>query len=161
MLGKVDASLSYKLFGGFSGQDYRWSAGVSAGYGGFNKQYHLPYSQFKASALSLGVEGSFRLLDTRGHKVELSAAVKGCKRAEPLLSLVEDNLYVEEVLRPDCAYYSKNYVSAGGGLEWQFPFSLGKAGMANGYVRLDGSYLKALPEGSLRYVSLAIGLYTF
>ena len=161
MLGKVDASLSYKLFGGFSGQDYRWSAGVSAGYDGFNKQYHLPYSQFKASALKLGVEGSFRLLDTRGHKVELSAAVKGCKRAEPLLSLVEDNLYVEEVLRPDCVYYSKNYVSAGGGLEWQFPFSLGKAGMANGYVRLDGSYLKALPEGSLRYVSLAIGLYTF
>ena len=161
MLGKVDASVAYRLFGGFTGKDYRWSAGLSVGYSGFDKEYHLPYSQFKASALRLGVEGSFRLLNAKGHKVELSAAVKGSKAADPVLTLTEENLYVEEVLRPDSAYYSKDYVTVGGGLEWQFPLSLGKAGKANGYVRAEGSYLKALPEGSLATVQLAVGLYTF
>ena len=39
--------------------------------------------------------------------------------------------------------------------------NLGKAGMANGYVRLSGHYGRALPDGSLADASLSIGLFTF
>ena len=161
MLRKYEGSAAYRLLGGYSGKDYRWSVGVKAGMDGFVKLYYLPYSGFQSDALKVSLDGSVRLLAVKGHKVELQVCGTYRKALQTLLSLEEDNLYVQEVLLPDKAYYAKDYVSLDGALQWQFPLNLGKAGKANGYVRLDGTYLKALPEGNLSRIQLAVGLFTF
>ena len=46
-------------------------------------------------------------------------------------------------------------------MEVKVPMILGKAGLASGYVRLDGGLCRALPEGSLSRVGVTIGLFTF
>ena len=48
-----------------------------------------------------------------------------------------------------------------GELTWQFPLKLGKAGAANGYVRLSGGSLRAFPTASLHDILLSVGLFTF
>jgi hypothetical protein len=161
MLRTLDAEASYKLFGGCTGTDYRWSIGVRAGLTGFRKQYYLPYSEFEVSGLDGVLEGSVVLFAVKGHKVDFAATAGYYKHRDTVLNLHEDNLYTQEVLVPDGEYYSKDYVHGTGSLTWQFPLNLGKAGLANGYVRLDGGLRKALPEGSLSHVSLAVGLFTF
>ena len=161
VLGKYEALAAYKLYGGYSGKDYRWSVGVRAGMEGFSKRYYLPFSCFLANSFTLALEGSYRLFEVKGHKVELQVNGAYRKALESNLVVLEDNLYVQEVLTPDKEYYDKNTLSLGGALEWQFPLSLGKAGKANGYVRMDGAYLKALPEGNLSRIQLAVGLFTF
>lgn len=161
MLTTREASLAYQLYGGYTGADYLWRAGLRAGYTGFGKHCHLPESSFEASGWTGGLEGSVRLFRQAGHKVDLAAAVLGYKHRDTVLNLQEDNLYTQEVLVPDGEYYSKDYVDASASLTWQFPFNLGKGGRATGYVRLDGGLCKASPEGRLTHVSLAVGLFTF
>ena len=161
MLRQAEASLHYRLYGGFSGTDYRWSAGIRGGYAGFGKHCYLPESRFDASGWSGSVEGSARLLERGGHKVRLEAVAGGYLHRDTTLSLQEDNLYTQEVLVPDSVYYGKDYLDASASLTWQFPLNLGKGGWANGYVRLDGGLRKASGEGSLSRISLAVGLFTF
>jgi len=82
----------------------------------------------------------------------------------PLLTfqrLLYENDYTREVLAPDAVYYGKQRFGGTGSLTWTFPLNLGKAGLANGYVRLSGGYVQALPAGSLANVSLSVGLFTF
>jgi hypothetical protein len=161
MVQTLDAAFSYKLYGTDGYRDYRWSAGIRAGLTGFRKQYHLPYSAFEASGWTGALEGSVRLLQRGGHKVDLAAVAGGYLHRNGVLSLHEDNLYTQEVIVPDSVYYAKDYVDANASLTWQFPLNLGKAGLANGYVRCEGGLRKAFPDGSLSHVSLAIGLFTF
>ena len=47
------------------------------------------------------------------------------------------------------------------GLCWQFPLNLGKAGLASGYVRLDGGLCKTSDRRQWSRVELAVGLFTF
>lgn len=161
MLKTLDAEFSYKLFGTDGYYDYRWSLGARAGLTGFRKQYYLPYSEFEASGLDGVLEGSAVLFARKGHKVDLAAEAGYYKHRDTVLDLHEDNLYTQEVLVPDGDYYSKDYVHGTAALTWQFPLNLGKAGLANGYVRLDGGLRKALPDGSLYRVALTVGLFTF
>ena len=162
MLTTTSVEAAYKLYGGHTGRDYRWSVGGGAALDGFVKLYYLPYSGFQSNALTLSVEGSFRLLESRGgHKVDLSARGSFRKSLRTALSVQEDNLYVEEVLRPDRDYYAKDALRVNGSILWEFPLNLGKAGLASGYVRLDGGLCKALPEGSLSRVEISVGLFTF
>ena len=161
MLKKYDAALSYRVLGGWTGRDYRWSAGAGAGLTGFDKAYYLPESGFTSSGWTFRADGSLRLAERKGHKVDLSAAAKAYVARKSELSWYEMNPYVSEVLLPDCDYYSRNAVSLSGALVWLFPVNLGKAGLANGYLRLDGSYCKAFPEGSLSRMELTVGLFTF
>ena len=161
MLKTTNLAMDYKLYGDYTGTDYRWSVGAGVAMDGFVKSYYLPYSGFQSDALTLSLEGSFRLLEARGHKVDLSARGAFRKALRTALSVNEDNLYVKEVLQPDKAYYAKDALRFGGSVLWEFPLNLGKAGLASGYVRLDGGMLKALPEGSLSRVELSVGLFTF
>ena len=161
VMGKTDVSASYRYYGGYTGGDYRWSAGAEAGWSSYRRAYYLPFSSAGATGWNLGVEGSCLLLQLRGHKLDLSAYCKGYLHGESSLDLSNDNLYVQEVLLPDQAYYAKDYVRAGGSLSWQFPLNLGKAGAAYGYVRLCGGYLRAFPTGFYNDISLAVGLFTF
>lgn len=161
MLKTTRLEAAYKLYGGCSGQDYRWSVGAGAALDGFVKTYYLPYSGFQSDALNFSLEGSFRLLDARGHKIDLSAGGAFRKSLFTALALQEDNLYVQEVLRPDRDYYAKDVLSVNGSLLWEFPLNLGKAGLAVGYVRMDGGLAKALPQGSLTRVEISVGLFTF
>ncbi|MBQ3765289.1 MAG: hypothetical protein II874_00935 [Bacteroidales bacterium] len=161
MLKTLDAEFSYKLFGTDGYHDYRWSAGVRAGLTGFRKQYFLPASQFEASGWNGVLEGSVVLFARKGHKVDLAAEAGYYMHCDTVLDLHEDNLYTQEVLVPDSAYYSKDFVHGSASLTWQFPLNLGKAGLANGYVRVDGGLRKALPDGSLSRIALTVGLFTF
>jgi hypothetical protein len=161
MLKTGEAALSYKVLGGWTGTDYRWSAGAGAGLTGFDKAYYLPESHFAASAWTFRADGSLRLAEGRGHKVDLSAAAKAYVSRGADLTLQDENLYATEVLVPDRDYYSRHAVALSGALVWQFPLNLGKAGLANGYLRLDGGYCKALPEDSLSRMELTLGLFTF
>lgn len=162
MLKTLDASFSYKIYGTDGYSDYRWSAGLGAAWNGFTKEYFLPYSGFQNDALTLSLEGSVRLLAVKGHKVDLSASGAWRKPVRTALSLSdEDNIYAQDVLRPDRDYYAKDVLCVSGSLLWQFPLKLGKAGPATGYVRLDGGFSKAMPEGSLARMELSVGLFTF
>jgi hypothetical protein len=152
---------AYKLYGGYTGKDYRWSVGAGAVLDGFVKTYYLPYSGFQSDALTFNLEGSFRLFQVKGHKLDLSARGAFRKSLFTALSVQEDNEYVTEVLRPDREYYAKDAIRFSGSLLWEFPLNLGKAGLASGYVRLDGGVCKALPQGSLTRVELTVGLFTF
>ena len=161
MLRTLDAEFSYKLLGTDGYSDYKWSVGVRAGLNGFRKQYYLPYSEFEASGLDAALEGSVVLFAVKGHKVDLAATAGYYKHRDTVLNLHEDNLYTQEVLVPDGEYYSKDYIHGNASLTWQFPLNLGKAGLANGYVRLDGGLRKANPAGSLSHLAIAVGLFTF
>ena len=161
MLGKYGIEAKYMVYGGCSGKDYLWHAGVAVGMDGFCKEFNLPYSRFAASALSFSLEGSLRVFERKGHKLDLAVAVKGSKAQDVVLSVQEQNLYAEEVLMPDREYYAKDWYSASGSIVWQFPVNLGKAGAANGYVRLDSGLCKASPEGHLGRIGITVGLFTF
>ena len=161
MLRTLDAGFSYKLLATDGYSDYKWSLGVRAGLTGFRKQFYLPYSEFEASGWDGALEGSVLLFAVKGHKVDLAATGGYYKHRNTVLNLHEDNLYTQEVLVPDGEYYSKDYVHGNASLTWQFPLNLGKAGLANGYVRLDGGLRKATPAGSLSHIALAVGLFTF
>ena len=161
MLGQYDATLDYTLFGGCTGADYRWSVRAGAGYTAFSKECYLPYSCFATSAVTATLGGSVRLMERGGHKLDLSLDARGYMPLSAAQSLWFTNDYTEAVLVPDLAYYSSKRVGAAGDITWTFPLNLGKAGMANGYLRLAGSAVKALPEGMLSGVNLSIGLFTF
>ena len=161
MLSTLDVELGYHLYGGYTGDDYVWSAGVRGGYTGFGKHCYLPESSFEASGWTGSVEGTFRIFNRRGHKVELAAAAGGYLHRDMVLQLQEDNLYTQEVLVPDGTYYQSDYLDAEGSLTWQFPVNLGKGGRATGFVRLDGGLRNASVEGSLSRIALTLGLFTF
>ena len=161
MLKQYDAALDYTLYGGYSGSDYKWSLKAGAGYEGFLKECYLPYSGFETSAVTATLGGSVRLVDKNHHKLDLALAATGYIPFAADQQLQFDNIYTQEVLIPDLVYYSKKRVGGSGSLTWTFPMNLGKAGMANGYLRISGSALKALPEGTLSRINLALGLFTF
>ena len=161
MLKQYDASLDYTLFGGYTGTDYKWSLRAGAGYTAFNKQCYLPYSDFATSAVKADIGGSVRIMERGGHKLDLNLDASCYLPLEAVQSLYYSNIYTEEVLVPDLAYYSSKRAGASGDITWTFPLNLGKAGFANGYLRLSGSAVKALPEGMLSGVNLSLGLFTF
>lgn len=157
----MDARFTYKLYGTDGYSDYRWSVGAGAALNSFRKEYYLPYSGFQNRALTFSLDGSYRLIELKGHKLDLRASGAFRKALRTALSVEGDNLYVQEVLMPDRAYYAKDAFSVQGCILWEFPLNLGKAGLASGYVRLDGGFTKALPQGSLSRVELSVGLFTF
>ena len=161
ILGQTEAALDYTLFGGLSGTDYRWSVRAGVSYAAFKKECFLPYAEFSSKRLGFSAGGSFRLLEVRGHKLEIDILAQGGLPLKVTQGLLNDNQYTQEVLEADAAYYRKLRVGGSGNLTWTFPLNLGKAGWANGYVRLDGLYSRALPAGSLSHVGLTVGLFTF
>ena len=161
MLKKTALEASYRLYAGCTGTDYRYNVGVRLGWDAFRKDYYLPHSTFDVGALNVSLDGSLRLFQLKGHKMDLLAGAGFRKSLGSALSLQEDNLYAREVLQKDRDYYARSVVNASGALVWEFPLNLGKAGLASGYVRLDGGFSKALSDGQLSSVALTIGLFTF
>jgi hypothetical protein len=161
MLKQYEAALDYTLYGGCSDNDYRWSLQAGAAFNAFEKDCYLPTSTFVSDRISLSLGGSVLLVDARGHRVEAGLLATGSLPLRTEQQLQYDNEYTREVLVPDAAYYGKKRFGGSGSLTWTFPLNLGKAGLANGYVRLSGGYGKALPEGSLGNAALSVGLFTF
>lgn len=164
MLQQYSVEAAYKLYGACRGKDYRWSAGAAASLDAFRKDYYLPHSAFASQTLTLALEASLRLFEVKGHKVDLWVKGGFRKALETGLGLYDqqdDNLYVQEVLVADRAYYGMNVLSGQGSLQWEFPLNLGKAGLANGYVRLDAGITNALGGGKMNRVELSVGLFTF
>ena len=161
MLKQYQMELDYTLFGACNGSGYRWSLEAGAGYDAFDKTCFLPSSVFVSERASLYLGGSVRLLDRNGHRVDAEARATGSMPFKTVQALHTSNDYTREVLAPDAEYYARQRLGGNGSLTWTFPLNLGKAGMANGYVRLSGGYCKALPEGSLGNAALSVGLFTF
>ena len=161
MLKQYETALDYTLFGACTGSDYRWSLLAGVACTGFLKECFLPYAGFKSDVLSCSLGGSFLLADVRRNRLEAEVRATGSLPLATSQSLLYDNDYTREVLVPDAAYYGKKRFGGSASLTWTFPMNLGKAGMANGYVRLSGHYGRALPDGSLADASLSIGLFTF
>ena len=161
MLKQYDASLDYTLFGGYTGADYKWSLRAGAGYTAFNKECYLPYSGFASSAVTATMGGFVRIMERGGHKVDLSLDASGYLPLEAAQTLQFPSDYTEAVLVPDLAYYSSKRFGINSHATWTFPLNLGKAGMANGYLRLSGFTVNALPTGTLSGINLALGLFTF
>lgn len=161
MLRQYEMALDYTLYGACTGTDYRWSLEAGAGYDAFEKVCYLPSSVFVSERVSMHLGGSVRLLDVNAHRVDVELRATGGLPCKTVQALHTTNEYTREVLAPDAEYYAKRRIGGSGSLTWTFPLNLGKAGKANGYLRLSGGYRKALPENSLADVSLSIGLFTF
>lgn len=161
MLKTLDVSADYVLYGGYSGPDYLWSLRARCDFTGFDKQCWLPYSGFAASSLGVSLGGSAMLLRKGGHRLELALGGEYRLALGDTMELQYDGDYVREVLLKDFEYYGRNAFSVNGSLTWEFPLSLGKAGKANGYVRLSGSTLRDGAGASRSGASLALGLFTF
>ena len=161
MLKQYETALDYTLYGACTGSDYRWSLQAGAAYNGFLKNSYLPFSVFKSDVLSFSLGGSFLVADVRKHRLEASLQATGSLPLLTFQRLLYENDYTREVLAPDAVYYGKRRFGGTGSLTWTFPMNLGKAGLANGYVRLSGGYVQAMPAGSLANVSLSVGLFTF
>jgi hypothetical protein len=161
MLKQYETALDYTLYGACTGSDYSWSLRAGAAYTGFLKNCYLPFSVFKSDVLSFSLGGSCLLADVRGHRLEAGLQATGSLPLLTFQRLLYENDYTREVLGPDAVYYGKQRFGGMGSLTWSFPMNLGKAGRANGYVRLSGGYGKALPDGSRTNVSLSVGLFTF
>ena len=161
MLKQYEMALDYTLFGACNGSDYRWSLEAGAGYDAFVKVSYLPSSVFVSERVSMYLGGSVRLIDHKGHKVDVQARATGLLPVQTVQALHTTNEYTREVLAPDAEYYAKQRFGGTGSLTWTFPMNLGKAGMAHGYVRLSGGYCKAMPDGSLGNAALSVGLFTF
>ena len=161
MLQQYRLALDYTLFGGREGTDYHWSLQAGAAWEHFNKACYLPSSVFGAGALSFSLGGTVRLLDVRRHRIEAGVLAQGSLPTGTVRQFQYDNEYTREVLEPDAAYYGRQRFVGSSSLTWTFPLNLGKAGKANGYVRLSGGYRKALPAGSLTDAALSVGLFTF
>lgn len=161
MLRKYDAATQLDFYGGCDADGYKWSAGVSLGYEGFRMTCYLPYSSFMVDYLVAELRGSMRILNKNSHKldVELSASSNQPLRSD--LQCAYENIYVDEVLAPDQAYYATRTLGAKAGITYHFPMKLGKAGKANGYVRLDGGYLRAFTPASNYSIACTVGLFTF
>lgn len=155
MLGTWNVDASYRLYGNI------WSAGLAGSMEGFRKNYYLPSSHFISSALNLSLNGSVQLFKVKEHKMELSLSGGFRKSLGTDMELSEDNVYVQEVLVPDRAYYDKDVILASGSLVWIFPLNLGKAGLASAYLRFDGGYKQALQGGRLYRAEVTVGLFTF
>ena len=161
MLKQYKASLDYTLYGARSGKDYRWSVVAGAAYSAFKKESFLPYSEFTVKTLGFNLGGSVRLMEVSRHKLELSADAALCLPLKVSQGLMAENDYTREVLEPDAVYYRKTRIGGDAAIVWIFPMNLGKAGIANGYVRLGGDYRKALGGGQLWDASITVGLFTF
>lgn len=156
MLKKYDVGIVMDFYGG-----KRWSAGVGLDYDGFRKECFLPYSSFVVDALNAELRGSFRALDKNSHKLDIELAFDSNVPLRSQLECAKSNVYVDEVLIPDQAYYAAQTLSGRGSITYHFPMRLGKAGRANGYVRLGGEYLASNSAGKLYEIALTVGLFTF
>ena len=161
MLGQQQASLDYTLYGACDGKDYRWSVVAGANYSAFKKESFLPYSEFSVKTVGFTLGGWWRLMDVARHKLELGVNAAGSLPMKVSQGLMTENDYTREVLEPDAAYYRKQRMGGDATLTWIFPLNLGKAGAANGYLRLGGDYRKAIGGGQLWGATVTVGLFTF
>ena len=157
--GQVEGS--YSLYGGFDGKDYLWRVSARAGWSMFSREHYLPDSKFGAVQWHEGLSGLMRVLELGGHRLELSLGASFAHRGNLWQQLYQDNLYVQEVLLPDYDYYGRNHLDLSGDITWTFPRNLGKAGLAIGFVRLGGEWIRAFPKAQWYQIALSAGLFTF
>ena len=161
MLKKYDAGLDMDIYALRSESGYKYSIGAQVSYSGFRKECFLPYSSFMVDALYAELRGSYRLVERNSHRLDLELAANTIAPLRSELECAKSNVFVEEVLAPDQVYYGSQTICGRGSLSYHFPMRLGKAGRANGYVRLEGEYLASKNAGNLYEIALTLGLFTF
>ena len=172
MLKQYETALDYTLYGGYTGSDYKWTMQAGAAFDAFEKDCYLPNSVFASDRITLSLGGTFLLYesdrpiqikvgDYPRHRLEASVNALGSLPLMTFQRLLYENDYAREVLIPDAVHYGKKRFGGNASLTWTFPLNLGKAGWANGYVRLSGGYCKAMPEGNRTNATLSVGLFTF
>lgn len=161
MLRKYDAGFVMDYYGQCTRSGYKWGAGAELRYAGFRKECFLPYSSFMVDALDAELRGSYRLLERGFHLLDLELSVNHFKPLRSDLTCAAQNVYVDEVLVPDQAFYSAPSTGIHACLAYHFPMRLGRAGRANGYIRLEGGHTASRGAGNLNGIAITFGLFTF
>ena len=161
MLNKYDLRLGYTIFSVTDENGCRWSAEAGAGRTGFLQECHLPLSFFETAGWNADLAATLRLFEQNRHRIDLGVSAAGYLHEKALQQLQYDNPYTREVLVPDLEFFRKDHITLHADLTWTFPIKLGKAGLANGYLRLSGGDCIAFPEGNLIHAAVSFGLFTF
>lgn len=142
-------------------QERKWSVGATSAFQSFENIYYLPKSEYAASKLIAGINGTMLLLDRGNHNLEISAFAQGAYSLNVLLDLESDTEVAEFILGPDFEFHSRNTIEIGGSLTYTFPLRVPKMNAMTGYARLYGENLFANKSYGWLAFGLAIGLLTF
>lgn len=152
---------SWKLYSlGKSEVDYKWSVGASASYSSFENIYYMHKSEYGASKISFGIDGSYLLWSNRYNKLIFEAQFNvGFKMDNKLNVHTETEIY-NAVLRPDYEYHNRDTFYSGGTLIYTFPLQFVKKTKITGYAKLYGGNLFAGDKIGWYNAGVAIGLLT-
>lgn len=152
---------SWKLYSMNKDRDgYKWSAGLSANYSSFENIYYLQKSEYGASRLSLGAEGSYLLWNSRYNKLIFEAQVVAGFKTESKLNVNNETELYTNVLQPDLDYHDRDTFYAGASVIYTFPLQFIKKSRLTGYAKLYGGNLFSADNIGWYSAGIAIGLLT-
>lgn len=143
-----------------SGQSYKWSAGLSADYSSFENIYYLQKSEYGAGKVSVGVNGSYLLWNSRYNKLIFDAEVLAGFKTTSKLNVNSETEIYHNILLPDLAYHNRNTIYAGGNLTYTFPLQFVKSSKLTGYAKLYGGNIFTTGNIGWYNAGVAIGLLT-
>lgn len=143
-----------------NGAGYKWSAGLSAGYSSFSNLYYLPSSEYSASRVHYGAEGSTTLYNKKGSRVELDLSVRFSNKTDSKLEVSNDTEIFRNVLNPDFEYHNRSTSQVGGSLKYTFPLRVVKNTKMSGYAKLYGGNLFASESRNWSSFGIALGILT-
>ncbi len=155
-----DFDISWKTYSlDKSGESYRWSAGLNAGYSEFSNIYYLPKSEYSSGKVFAGVSGSYLLYNKRENKIEIEGQYRIGFNTGANLVVASESEISQNILRPDLEYHKLNTSEISGSIRYSFPMKLIKNAKLTGYTRVYGGYLSA---GKLNWsdIGVAIGILT-
>lgn len=156
-----DLKFSWKRYALRSNQkEYNWSAGVVAAYESFSNIYYLPRSEYAASKVFGGLEGSFYLIDSRHHRISIEPLVKAGVAHRVVLNLDHETEISEMILGPDFDFHQRNTLEISGSVLYTFPMAFSRRTPMSGYARLGAANLFTNSAARWRAFSISIGLLT-
>ncbi|MHC1778607.1 MAG: DUF6850 family outer membrane beta-barrel protein [Bacteroidales bacterium] len=144
-----------------NGRGYKWSAGIFGGFNNFSNNYYLPKSEFGASRVNFGLEGSYCFLKRGDRVVEFEGVLNTQLKTDSYLITTTQNEITENILIPDHEYYNMNTLNIWGSLKYSFPLKFIKSSKISGFARIYGGNIFAGNSINRNSAGLAIGILTF
>ncbi len=156
-----DLNISWKRYAYKPNQkEFAWTVGAEAGWQDFANIYYLPRSDYAASRMYAGVNGSWYLYEHNHHRLELLPLVRAGFALKSKLDISSDTEIANFVLKPDIEFHKRNSWELAGSLKYTFPMQFAKNNPMSGYARLYAGNLFAGQNHHRLSFSLAIGLLT-
>lgn len=156
-----------------TGTDYAWLGGLEAGLYGFRNQYNLPYSSMQVNRAHVGLNGHFRLLNRKEHRLTFKGNVRyelgfdntlDLRAGVTELPTVGSGTYVQgsydvatNVLQPDARYYNADMLHLKLESRYSQPLRLKKSNII-GFVRMYVEQTRSVDHGSWTNAGLAFGI---